>query len=179
MELMVSSVLIVMITLFLYNAIASMTRSNATLVKHDDSDENRSKLFELLYRDLTQSISIETLETKDRHYHLVNLQTANSLHEIDMPYVTYFAHTDHDRLIRLEAAQKISLPVSYEMRNAVHADEIAQNITDFNIYLGKIDDNQTIESNESKGSVQNTPETILLFLKEADSQKPLILELAI
>jgi len=179
MELMVSSVLIVLITLFLYSAIGSMTLSNKTLSQHDDVDQNKSKLFQLLYRDLLQAVSIESTETKDRHFHVVKLQTSNSLHEIDMPYVTYFVHTVENRLIRLEAAQEIDLPISYESRYAVHADVLSTDVSDFNLYLAKNVTVASDEDNTTADSNQTLSSSHLLYVNSKKWKIPLILEEAI
>jgi len=179
MELMVSIVLIVLIVLFLYSAIASMKISNKTLAKHDQQESNRTKIFELLYRDILESTSINSLPTKDRHFTTVELQTHNSLHQIAMPYVTYFVHTQKDALVRLEAAKKIVLPISYEDRFSIHADLLINEVTDFNVYLKISDQNQSKENNQSNSINSTISESTLLFLKTKTFKEPLLLELAI
>ncbi len=179
MELMVSIVLIVLIVLFLYNAIATMKMSNKTLARHDNEENNRTKIFELFYRDIVESISINSLETKDKHYNVIELQTHNTLHQIAMPFVTYFVNSKKDALIRLEAAKKISLPVSYEDRFAIYADLLINDVSDFNIYTKTSDKNQSKEHNLSKSVNKATSETILLYLKTKKFKEPLLLELAI
>ncbi len=179
MELMISIVLIVLIVLFLYGAIASMKISNKTLAKHDNQESNRSKIFELLYRDILESRSINSLPTKDKHFNTVEMQTHNSLHQIAMPYVTYFVNSQKDALIRLEAAKKIVLPIAYEDRFAIHADLLINEVSDFNVYTKSTDKNQSKENNQSDNVNKDVSETILLFLNTNSLKEALLFELAI
>ncbi len=179
MELMVSIVLIVLITMFLYNAIASMKISNKTLAYHDKSEDNRTKIFELFYRDIIESISLKSLPTKDKHYNVIELQTHNSLHQIAMPYVTYYVSRDKDSLIRLEAAKEILLPVKYEDKFAIHADLLISEVTDFNLYTKNTDINISKETNTSKNQDISVKASVLLYLKTKLLKEQLLLELAI
>jgi prepilin-type N-terminal cleavage/methylation domain-containing protein len=179
MELMVSIVLIVLITMFLYNAIATMKISNKTLAQHDKNEDNRTKIFELFYRDIVESTSLQSLQTKDKHFNVLELQTHNSLYQIAMPYVTYFVSKDKDRLIRLEAAKKIDLPVKYEDKFAVHADLLISDVTDFNVYAKSNDINQSLDKNSSEVNNFNNTTSVLFFLKTDIFKDALLLELAI
>lgn len=179
MELLVSSVLIVMITLFLYNAIASMTLSNRTLAKHDDAEHNRSKIFDLLYRDLQESLHVKVEPTEDKHFAIVKLQTRNSLHEIAMPYVVYLIHTQNNALTRLEAAKEIVLPISYEDRFSVHADRLLEGVSDFNLYTATQEQNITAESNTTADANLSITNSVLLFLKVKNWSSPMLFELAL
>ncbi len=174
MELMVSSVLIVIITLFLYGAIGSMTLSNQTLALHDDADKNRSKLYQLLYRDFLQSISMKTSSTKDKHYTVVDLQTSNSLYNIDMPYVSYFVHSNQKELLRLESSKPIVLPVKYEDRFDIAVDTVAAEITAFNVYQSRSN-----EGNSSSDENASSDVSVLLYLKTKKGSSPFLLELTI
>lgn len=180
MELMVSIVLIVLIVFFLYGAIGSMKLSNKSLAKHDQQESNRTKIFELLYKDLIQSTSLQTLPTKDKKFTLVELQTKNSLHEIAMPYVTYFVHAQTDTLIRLEAAKKIVLPVPYEDRFAIHADMILGDVSAFNLYVSNAKSNTTNEdSNISDSNGTGNTKKVLIYIQAKSLVKNLLVELAI
>ncbi len=174
MELMVSVVLIVMITLFLYNAIASMKLSNRTLAHHDQSEANRTKVFELLYRDFVESVELNVSQTQQDKYNIVSMQTHNSLHEIIMPYVVYYVHSEDERLIRLESAKKLSLPLEYEDRNSVFADVLFTNVKQLNVVLKKNSVSDTNETNASE-NLQNC----LIYLDAETLQKPILFELAI
>ncbi len=179
MELLVSSVLIVLITLFLYNAIASMTLSNRTLAKHDEIEHNRSKIFDLLYRDLLESLHVRVETTDDKHFSILSIQTNNSLHEIARPHVLYFVHTQNNALTRLEATREIVLPISYEERYSVHADVLLQNVTDFNVYTATQEQNESVETNATSDTNSTPPSALLLYLKAKNWVAPMLFELAI
>ncbi len=205
MELMVSIVLIVLISLFLFGAIASSKLSNDTLMKHTAKEQLRSDLFELFYRDILEAISIQTLETKERSFTVLQMQTSNSLYEIAMPYVTYFVHAQTNVLTRLESARKINLPVAYEDENFVMADTLLSDVKAFNVYasvkpstseangtaataLGSANDgNDTNGSNPSANSMlppdnnattnNTTANSYLLYLESSELKTPFLFEL--
>jgi prepilin-type N-terminal cleavage/methylation domain-containing protein len=179
MELMVSIVLIVLITLFLYSAIGSMKISNKTLASHDAQEDNRSKIFDLMYRDMIESIALNVLPTKDKHFNVLELQTHNSLHQIVMPYVTYFVHAQTENLIRLESAKKITLPTSYDDRFAIHADLISNKVTDFNVYSKNNELNASTENNETDSLNIDVSRSVLLFMQTKTLKEALLYELAI
>ena len=179
MELMVSIVLIVLITLFLYNAIATMKISNKTLAQHDIQENNRSKIFELFYRDFIEAVSLKPLKTKDKHYNTIELQTNNSLHQIVMPYVTYFVSRDKDALIRLEAAKEIELPVKYEDKYSIFVDKLIENVSDFNVYEKKEQPKQKTDKTKADDINNTISKSILLYLKTKNFKEPLLLELSI
>ncbi|MEA1973267.1 MAG: hypothetical protein U9N34_08250, partial [Candidatus Cloacimonadota bacterium] len=114
-----------------------------------------------------------------KKFNTLELQTHNSLHQIIMPYVTYFVHAQTDTLIRLEAAKKILLPISYEDRFSIHADVLIQEVTDFNIYTKLSDQNQSRDKNQSNSQNIETINTILLYLKTKTLKEPLLFELSI
>ncbi len=196
MELMVSIVLIVLITLFLFGAIASSKVSNDSLLTHTKSEQMRSELFELLYRDLLEALSIETHETKDRHFTILQMQTANSLYNIATPYVTYFVHSRTHQLTRLESARAINLPIAYEDENFVMADTLLPDVKAFNVYTARKqgsmtniiesdemllpDDNNNSDENLSIEQNTTAPEkvtTLLLYVEAKALEKPLLFEL--
>ncbi len=151
MELMVSIVLIALIVLFLFGAIASSKLSNDTLLKHTEKEQVRSELFELFYRDIMEAVSIQTVETKEKAFTLLQMQTSNSLYEIAMPYVTYFVHAQTHRLTRLESARKITLPIAYEAESFVMADVLLSDVSAFNVYAGT-DDAAAEDNNNTQNS---------------------------
>jgi len=205
MELMVSIVLIVLISLFLFGAIASSKLSNDTLIKHTAKEQLRSDLFELFYRDILEARSIQTVETKERAFTILQLQTANSLYEIAAPYVTYFVHSRTNILTRLESARKINLPIAYEDENFVMADTLLSDVKAFNVYaaikaatpetngtttttLGSTNDgNDTNGSNlpvntmllpDNNATTQNsTASSYLFYLESSELKTPFLFEL--
>jgi len=205
MELMVSIVLIALIVLFLFGAIASSKVSNDTLAKHTQKERLRSELFELLYRDIMEALSIQTRETKERKFTVLQMQTANSLYEIARPYVTYFVHSRTHMLTRLESAHEIQLPIAFEEESFVMADTLLSDVTAFNVYAGSKtavaennssnaatneDNNDTNGSDASNNSSNTSPSTdgnttqnnhisnsYILYLESEELQTPFLFEL--
>ena len=175
MELMVSIALIVLIALFLFGAIANMKRSNETLLKHDASQSKRDKIFNLLYRDILCSSERNITKTGNKHYTLLNLRTGNSLHETTMPYVLYYVHREKNRLIRLESAKSIELPVKYEQLHSIKADVLIEDVDDFSVYTNEKQEGKT-ENNETNTSSSTL---MLLYLKSSKLGDSMLFELAI
>ncbi len=182
MELMISVVLIALISMYLYSALGH-TRENSILLRtHTQEQEQRQKLYALFYRDLLESYSLDVKRTGDRHFNIVTLRTGNSLYDIAAPYVMYYVQTSSRKLVRLESAKPIKLPVREPQRYTVHADLIAQNISDFNLYSEK---NATAagtivktsgDANSSSGS--SVLKTHLLYIAGKDKKQPLLMEIA-
>jgi len=133
-EVMISVMLIALIAMFMYGALGGTRASNATLQKHADDERVRLQFFKLLYRDLVESYSVNPLATGNKHYQILELQTQNSLYGIAAPHVLYFVHADNLTLVRLESAQPITLPVTYELHDRIHVEVLDTNVTDFNFY---------------------------------------------
>jgi prepilin-type N-terminal cleavage/methylation domain-containing protein len=191
MELLVSVALLAIITVFMYGAIASSKLSNEVLGRHSGKEHNRTMIFNLLYRDIFESLYVEATPTKEKHFTLVQMQTFNSIYDINAPYVTYYVDSQTDSLMRLEAARKIELPVKYEDRYAIHADVIMTKVSDFNIYksiqetapVDKIKkpnaDNESLSSEEDINKTvdaNNTKSSYLLYLKAKSLSKPFLFE---
>ena len=134
MEMMISVVLILLISLFLTQGITTLQRSNLSLKAHDNVEHNRSKLFNLLYYDIVMATSLDILPTKDRRFHIVQMQSNHSLYNIPYAYITYYVHTRTKELIRLEAAHPITFPIAYEQKYSYKANVVAKEVSDFNLY---------------------------------------------
>lgn len=158
-ELIVSIILIGLIVVFLYSALAGSRKTKHSLERYSTAEQNRSKLYELLYRDLIESTELTPMTTRDERFTIMKLRTANSLYDIAMPYVTYYVHSQQKALIRLESARKIELPIPYEDKWFVYADWLVPKVNDFNVYTARLttttassDDNSS-SSAESRGTL--------------------------
>ena len=192
MEMLVSVVLIVLITLFMYGAIAGSRQTTQTLSRHAGAENNRTLRYELLYRDILEALSVKPLKTKNRRFTIIKLQTGNSLYDIAAPHVIWYVNAQSHRLVRLESAQPITLPISYEREQAVHADAFADAVTDFNLYAAKVvDSNATrvhgTENNVSKPAEAEANSTIespvhskrfLIYIR-TEKEPPTLLEIAL
>ncbi len=180
MELMVSIVLIVLITLFLFGAIASSKLSNDTLLKHSTAEVVRMDLFELIYRDVMESIEIKPLESKDKHFSIIKMQTQNSLYSIAAPYVTYYVNSQTNTLTRLESAREINLPIKYEDENFVMVDELLSEVSAFNFYTNTIknsskDNNNSMENNITAPAIELVKN--LIYIKATSLKEPMLVEI--
>lgn len=134
MEMMISVVLIVIISLFLTEGITALQHSNRSLKAHDDKEVVRHKLFSLLYYDLLEAQNVTILPTKERRYQVIQMQSSHSIHRISHPYITYYVRSDTLDLIRLASAYPIKLPIAYELQQQLKADIVAKEVSDFNLY---------------------------------------------
>jgi prepilin-type N-terminal cleavage/methylation domain-containing protein len=187
MEMLVSIVILVLITLFMYGAIASSKLTGRTLSRHTDMEHNRTKLYELFYRDIIEALTVNPLPTQNRRFTMLELQTRNSLYDIAAPHVLWYVNAQSRALVRLESARKISLPLSYEQKVFVHGDVFASGVDDFNIYAAAIngdsngsDLNTTNQRHTSSYDLNATRyfDHYLLFLGQKNKE-PLLLEIGI
>ncbi|MEA1918826.1 MAG: prepilin-type N-terminal cleavage/methylation domain-containing protein [Campylobacterota bacterium] len=176
MELMISVVLIVLIVLFMYGAVASSKLSNERILFHDTIEANRTKIFRLLYNDFLQSQNLVSEEGEKRNYNIVRMQTHNTLHQIPMPYVVYFVHSRTNALTRLEAARPIELPIKYDNQQSIHADIILKDVSDFNIYTGG--STETNSSEEQNTSTSSSHKSMLIYLNKKSWSKSMLFELS-
>ena len=189
MELLISVVLIALIAMYLYASLGRTRASTQTLKTHTEVQKQRLKVYELLYRDLVEAYSIAVQESGSKRYHLLKLQTGNSLYDIAAPYVLYYVRSDTLQLIRLESAVPITLPIRDDNeRNRLHADLIEANVTDLNFYIQTTQndtnataaDTATVTSAERNVSVPAGPRTFTNHLLYLATQKgdPLLVEIA-
>ncbi len=175
-EMLVSVFIIGLITLFMYSAIASSKKSSDSLRYHANIEHNRTTLYDLLYRDLIESVWIEQDRSTKEQYHIVSMQTKNTLYDIAYPYVTYFVNSKTLNLTRLESAREIVLPISYDDKPYIYANVLKSEVSDFNIYT-----KGTLGRDENSSNSNSTSDKIsrfLLFL-DAKNDTPILLELAI
>jgi len=185
MELLISVVLIALIAMYLYASLGRTRASNQTLQTHTEAQERHLKIYELLYRDLVESYSVTIEKTGSDRYHLLKLQTGNSLYDIAAPHVLYYVRTDTLQLIRLESAEAIALPVrDDDGRNRIHADLLETDVTDLNLYVqneqSDANASETSEAAEDNVSVASGPRTFtnhLLYLATKKGE-PLLVEIA-
>lgn len=149
MEMLVSVVLLVLITLFMYSAIAGSNMTAKTLQKHSASDQNRTLLYALLFRDCVEALWVRPMAMPNKHFTVLQMQTRNTLYDIAAPYVTYYVNGQSKALIRLESATRIRLPVSYEQKPLIHADVLGADVTSFNVYAAALSDTNTTDGNAS------------------------------
>ena len=173
-ELMVSIALTVIVVLFLYKALSNQEIANEVIAKKALKIEQKEKLFELLYRDLSQAQEIKVEPVFNRDYRLLFLHTTNSLHQIPMPYVAYFVHENNRTLVRLESAYSFKFPVEPEKIKYIFADPLVAQVEKFIVLEDMQGGRKRREllpgERPPKAKDQNGSKEYLLFLKWQDER---------
>ena len=101
-ELVLSIFLLGIIVYFLYSAVANLQKSNKLFLKKSQSAFFNQRLLSMLQRDLFFATKLSVSDT-NRESSFVNMQTANTMFDIDYPYVTWFIKPDLKKLVRFES----------------------------------------------------------------------------
>jgi len=187
MEVLVSVVILVLISVYMYGALAGSRTAFGALQRGSGAEHNRTMLYTLLFRDLMEADTIKSLQTEDRRYNLLQLRTRNSLYDMPYPYVLWYVNAQNKQLVRLESSRGIKLPVPYEDQVFLHADAFVRGVTDFNLYAQKsAAPVQTAENNGSLSSADDNKTQLvskgeirryLLYLN-GENMKEMLLEVA-
>ncbi len=179
-ELMVSIVLTVIVVLFLYKALATQEISNKVLAKNAGILYQSDQIFDLLYRDFLESNETRIATTFNKDYNILYLSTKNSLHNIPFAYVIYYVNAKDKRLIRLESAYLMKLPVDLEKIKYIFADTLIDKVTKFRIFQRQQESNQKRrellpgEAPSPQKKSEKKSSKYLIFLREA--KKSMIFE---
>ena len=165
-ELMVSIALTSIVVIFLYKALSSQEISNKVLTKNFLQTSTKNAIFSLIYTDFLQAKSIKIKPTFNKSFFIVHLQTSNSLHQIPLPYVTYYVNDKNQTLIRLESAYPISFPVGIENVKYIFADSLISNVEKFEIIQKGVTNSQNSLPGVKKNNT--TQKNYLIFLKSKD-----------
>jgi len=122
-----------------------MKHSNDSLQRQVCKKTAANRLKKMLYADIALADQITPIPV-DRNYMVLQLITNNSIHNISHPYVTYYVRRRDHKLIRLESAESINLPVPAEKIYTIAADAIANDVTDFVCYKTAYDDNASSQT---------------------------------
>jgi prepilin-type N-terminal cleavage/methylation domain-containing protein len=131
-EVVVSIVLLGLIMTFLYGAINNVSLSNNIVKDKQEKIVEYSKEINLLKEDIFNAYDINIISTGK--YNVVFLETDNSLHGIDKPFVIWYVSTYHNALVRLESSEVITLPLAYTKDQLVYIDKIMDGIEKFKLY---------------------------------------------
>ena len=108
-EMMISITLFSVIMVFLYQAVATIDKSNRFYSKKLSDIEREQLLIKTLYLDLTLSVNNSgTIDNINYAEDRVFLQTSHVVHDHVMPYVVYFIENKH--LYRVETVTQLSYP---------------------------------------------------------------------
>lgn len=163
MEVLVSVVILVLITVYMYGAMAGSRTTMAALKRGSEAEHNRTMLYTLLFRDLMEADTVKTLPTENRRFHLLQLQTYNSLYDMPFPHVLWYVNAQSKQLVRLESSREINLPTGYDEQVYLRADVFARDVTDFNLYVQNKSETQTSsDTNDSLSSADDDNRTSLV-----------------
>lgn len=132
-ELVISIFLLGLIVYFLYSAVANLQKSNTIFEHKSQSAFEDQRIIALLQKDIFYA---QSLEITGHENSLINMRTANSIYDIDYPYVTWFLKPDLKKLVRFES----TLP--FKKMNArnnayYHMSIITKECEKFKIYQSK------------------------------------------
>lgn len=155
-ELVVSIALFGLITIFLFGTIDELRKQQTFYQKKEEIIVRKNMILSLLRADLYRPQSLLTVNTQNKDFDILSITASSrSLYGIDRPYVIWMVLKNENRLIRLESAVPISIPLPLESLYLTHSDTIATECEIFRIY--------------------DSPKHRLAFLK-LENQSPLIVE---
>ncbi len=136
-ELILSVFLLGLIVYFLYAAVANLQKSNKIFLKKSQTSFYNQKLLTMMHKDIFFATTFKLEGVKNS---FLNLQTSNSLFDIDYPYVTWLIKPDLKKLVRFESTLPFSKMTS---RNNVyyHMSIIPKECETFKIYQSKKKEN--------------------------------------
>ncbi len=132
-ELVLSIFLLGIIVYFLYSATGSLQKSNTIFARESRSAFYNQKVLLMLQKDLFFASKIQLQGHENT---LINLQTNNSLFDIDAPYVTWMLKPDLKKVVRFES----TLPFTkMNARNSplYHMSIIPKRCEKFRVYQSK------------------------------------------
>ena len=139
-EMMIAISLITVVMIFLYQAMATVDKSNRFYGEKLENIITAQKLTKILYLDLSLSMpNSGEVNSVNRDEDMLFLQTSHVLHTHVMPYVVYYVKEKH--LYRIESAQKLSYPFDTNVNviiddfGPIHTFRIYKNSTHFLLHL--------------------------------------------
>ncbi len=99
-ELIISVFLLGLIVYFLYSSVANLQKSNKIFEKKSQSAFVNQKILAMMQKDIFYATK---LTINGRQNSFVNMQSANSIFDIDYPYITWLLKPDLKKLVRFES----------------------------------------------------------------------------
>ena len=129
-EMMIAISLFAVVMIFLYQAMATVDKSNVFYTKRLEEITTQQALYKTIYLDLALSQpKTGQIDNISKTEDMVFMQTAHVVHTHVMPYVVYFVKEKH--LYRVESAQKLTYPFESNI-NAI-IDDFGP-VTTFRVY---------------------------------------------
>ena len=108
-EMMIAISLFSVVMIFLYQAMATIDKSNVFYTNKLQEIDTEQELYKTIYLDLTLS-QPNTVEINDisKEVDMLFMQTSHVIHTHVMPYIVYFVKDKH--LYRVESANRLTYP---------------------------------------------------------------------
>ena len=134
-EILVSVVLLGIISLFITSTITQTKDNNKIFEKRIAKDKQQETISTLLYDDiyLSKDISVQSY----KKYSILYIKGKNSIYGIEEPFVVWLVLKEKNRLIRIESARKITLPIDDSMKKYIFIDNIQSGCKYFSVNLSK------------------------------------------
>jgi prepilin-type N-terminal cleavage/methylation domain-containing protein len=122
LEMMVSIVIFSLISVYLYQSLATLRQSNSFYADELKQIEDRNRIIKTLFLDLSLSAkgTVE-ISKEEKQVDFIFMQTSHSVHRRIMPYVGYIVRKG--TLYRIESPLKIGRPI--EVTDHIIVDKIA------------------------------------------------------
>lgn len=136
-ELLISIFLLGLIVNFLYSAIGNLQKTNMLFNQKSINFQKDQKLLDLIYDDIFLAESLNITGIKNS---VIDLRTANSLFDIEQPYVTWLIGKENNTLLRFESTLPFSSMTS-DNNKMYHISKAEEDCERFNIYKSKDQNN--------------------------------------
>ncbi len=140
-ELLISVFLLGLIVNFLYSAVANLQKTNLIFYDKSTQLQKKQKLLDLIYDDIFLAKSIKISGVKNS---FLDIQTSNSIYDIEYPYVSWVLSKKNDTLMRFESVLKFQ-DMTSDNNHLYHITQIGQNCERFHIYQSKDKNNILID----------------------------------
>ena len=134
-EILVSVVLLGVISLFVTSTITQTRDNNKIFENRIVEDKKQEIMSNLLYDDIYLSKDISAQSYKN--YSILYTKGKNSIYGIEEPFVVWLVLKEKNRLIRMESARKITLPVNDSMQKYIFMDTIQNGCKYFSVNISK------------------------------------------
>lgn len=133
-EILISIVLLVIIVLFLYQALDLSTKSNKFFSQKLLIQEDKTKLKKIFFSDIVHCYSKKTKISEDRDEKTIfQLKSTNTYHDSFYNHITYFISKE-DNLIRCESKKIFNKEKLFDdFFDKAYIDIIATNVKNFKV----------------------------------------------
>jgi prepilin-type N-terminal cleavage/methylation domain-containing protein len=132
-ELLISIFLLGLIVNFLYTAIGNLQKTNMLFSEKSKALHKDQKLLDLLYDDIFFAKELKITGSKNS---FLDLRTANSLFDIEEPYVSWLIGKENNTLLRFESTLPFSKMTS-DNNKMYHISNAGKECERFHIYKSK------------------------------------------